>query len=77
MALRERRVAGEVFLRKGHMVLDWRRTASMVAIVPAWRRHVCGRIEDVDVVSMYVAYVTRYQAMLKFQTNSRQLGTTK
>lgn len=27
---RERRVAGEVFLRNGHIDFDWRRTASMV-----------------------------------------------
>lgn len=33
MAERERRVAGEVFFRKGHMVLDCRRTVSMVAVV--------------------------------------------
>lgn len=54
MTLRERRVAGEVFLRKGHMVLDWRRTVSMAgAIVPAGR-HDWERIEEVDVVSMYM-----------------------
>lgn len=29
---RDRRVAGDVFCKKGHMDLDWRRTASMIAI---------------------------------------------
>jgi hypothetical protein len=29
---RERRVAGDVFCKKGHRDLDWRRTASMIAI---------------------------------------------
>jgi hypothetical protein len=28
---RERRVAGDVFFKKGHMLFDWRRTASMAA----------------------------------------------
>lgn len=28
---RERRVAGEVFFKKGHMDFDWRRTVSMMA----------------------------------------------
>jgi hypothetical protein len=28
---RERRVAGDVFCKKGHRDLDWRRTASMMA----------------------------------------------
>ena len=28
----ERRVAGDVFCKKGHRDLDWRRTASIVAI---------------------------------------------
>lgn len=30
---RARRVAGVVFFRKGHMALDWRRTASMTPVV--------------------------------------------
>ena len=29
---RERRVAGDVLCKKGHRDLDWRRTASMIAI---------------------------------------------
>jgi hypothetical protein len=29
---RERRVAGEVFFKKGHMDFDWRSTASMIAV---------------------------------------------
>jgi hypothetical protein len=28
----ERRVAGEVLFKKGHMARDWRRRASMVAV---------------------------------------------
>jgi hypothetical protein len=28
---RERRVAGDVFFKKGHMDFDWRSTASMIA----------------------------------------------
>ena len=30
---RERRVAGDVFFKNGHIAFDWRRTASMVAVV--------------------------------------------
>jgi hypothetical protein len=47
VAERERRVAGEVFFKKGHIVFDWRRTASMIAVVDGGRRGIeCWRRGD-------------------------------
>ena len=47
----ERRVAGEVFFKKGHMDFDWRSTASMIAGFGVVQT---GAIDLVDAIDRYL-----------------------